>query len=91
MGLQSAIGITESGIPLEQQLAWHFSTNCYPPIPRQMIPTAVEAIQAHLEQEADREISFPEGVSWRGKETASAWQVVESLRLEAWCYGSEEE
>ena len=35
-----------TGITLEQQLVIHFSTNCYPPIPVQMVDVAVKAINA---------------------------------------------
>ena len=85
MGLSSAMGIAESDLSLEQQLAWHFSSNCYPPIPKQMIPVAVEAINAYWEEDFAKVIKLPEGVEFRnGEDWVFASQAIESLKLDAW-------
>jgi hypothetical protein len=85
MGLSSAIGIAETDLPLEEQLAWHFSSNCYPPIPKQMIPVAIEAIDAYWEEDFAKVIKLPEGVEFRnGEDWVFASQAIESLRLDAW-------
>ena len=85
MGLMNAMGIAETDLSLEEQLAWHFSSNCYPPIPKQMIPTAVAAIEAYWDEDLSRMIPLPEGVSFRGSDEVSARNVIESYRLDAWC------
>jgi len=85
MGLSTAIGLTDTDLTLEQQLSIHFSSNCYPPIPQQMIPTAIEAIDAYWEMDYSRMIPLPEGVSFRGHSEVSASNVIESYRLDAWC------
>lgn len=88
MGLMNAIGIADSELTLEDQIGWHFSSNCYPPIPKVMIPVAVEAIDAYWEEDYDRLITLPDGVQFRdGSESVSASQAIESLRLDAWCLG----
>lgn len=81
----NAMGIAETDLTIEQQLAWHFSSNCYPPVPQQMIPTAVEAIDAYWEGDLEKMIPLPEGVSFRGSSEVSARNVIESYRLDAWC------
>jgi hypothetical protein len=85
MGRMTAMSLTEMDVPLEQQLAIHFSSNCYPPIPSKMIPVAIEAIDAYHEEEFARVIQLPEGVEFRnGENWVFASQAVESLRLDAW-------
>jgi hypothetical protein len=82
----TAIGLQEQGLSLEQQIGIHFSSNCYPPIPKVMIPVAVAAIDAYWEEDYDLMIPLPEGVEFRtGATSVSASQAIESLRLEAWC------
>jgi hypothetical protein len=84
MGMMTALGLAGSEATLEQQLSIHFSSNCYPPIPQQMIPTAIEAIDAYWDEDYSRMIPLPEGVSFRGQSEVSASNVIESYRLDAW-------
>jgi hypothetical protein len=85
MGRMTAIDLQEQGLSLENQIAIHFSSNCYPPIPSKMIPVAIEAIDAYHEEEFARVIQLPEGVEFRnGENWVFASQAVESLRLDAW-------
>jgi hypothetical protein len=82
----TAIDLQEQGLSLEQQIGIHFSSNCYPPIPKVMIPVAVAAIDAYWEEDYSRMIPLPEGVEFRtGATSVSASQAIESLRLDAWC------
>ncbi len=81
----TAMSLTEMEIPLEQQIAIHFSSNCYPPIPSKMIPVAVEAINAYWNEEYAKVIQLPEGVEFRnGENWVFASQAIESLHLDAW-------
>lgn len=84
MGYATALGIAESGLALETQLGWHFSTNCYPSIPSVMVQPAMAAIEACVDEESERLITMPEGVEHRqyGNEVP-AWVLVDSLRLDA--------
>lgn len=84
MGMSTAMELASSNVSLEQQLSIHFSSNCYPPIPQQMIPTAKMAIFHYWEQDYDAMIELPEGVSFRGQTEVSARDVVDSYRLDAW-------
>ena len=86
MGFSTAVGLTDTDLTLSDQISIHFSSNCYPPIPKIMIPVAVEAIDAYWEEDYNRLITLPEGVQFRdGSESVSASQAIESLRLDAWC------
>ena len=85
MGRMTAMSLAEMDVPLEQQIAIHFSSNCYPQIPKVMIPVAIEAIDAYWEEDYSRSIPLPEGVEFRdGSTSVSASQAIESLRLDAW-------
>ena len=86
MGMMTAMDLASSDVSLEQQISIHFSSNCYPPIPKIMIPVAVAAIDAYWEEDYSRMIPLPEGVEFRtGATSVSASQAIESLRLDAWC------
>jgi hypothetical protein len=91
MGMMTAMGIAETDVSLEQQIAWHFAGNCYPPIPSKMIPVAKMAIFHYWEQDYDAMVELPEGVEFRnGATSIPASQVIESLRLDAWVMEDEE-
>jgi hypothetical protein len=85
MGYLSALGIAETETSLEQQVSWHFSSNCYPPVPQQMVPVAVQAINAVLSEEGGEDIELPEGVSYRGG-SVNGYTVVDKLHLWAFVY-----
>ena len=90
MGMMTAMGLADLELSLEDQIGMHFSSNCYPPIPRQMIPVAVAAINAYWDEDYKRMIPLPEGVEFRdGSTSITAIQAIESLRLEAWCLDEE--
>ena len=72
-------------ITLEQQLAWHLQSNHFPPIPVSMVQPCVEAIDAYWEDDLDKEIDLPEGVSYRGKQTAPAREIIINHHLDPWC------
>jgi len=86
MGYNTALGIAENGaITMEQQLAWHLQGNHYPPVPLSMIQPCIDAIDAYWEDDFDREIPMPEGVSYKGFDVAPAWAIIEQHHLNAWC------
>lgn len=84
MGSQTAREIAASDISLENQLEWHLTGNHYPPVPRSMIEPCIAAINAVNEEEPDRLIDLPEGVSWKGQTKTPAYAVVQGHHLEAW-------
>jgi hypothetical protein len=54
-----------------------------------MVPTAIEALDLVNDGNGDEYIDLPEGVSFRGRDYVSGWEVVESYRLGAWVIESE--
>lgn len=74
----------ELGLSLESAISLHLTSNHYPPVPTSMVLPCIEAIYAINEGEGSREIALPEGVSWRGQDTAPAYALAEAHHLDAW-------
>ncbi len=84
MGYANALGMAESGIGLDAALSWHFSANCFPPVPEVMIEPAKRAIALVQADDPDGEVQLPEGVRHvRFGEWVPAAVMVEGLHLEA--------
>jgi hypothetical protein len=49
-----------------------------------MVPICIEAINAYNDGDYSKRINLPEGVSWRGQETAPANAIIEQHHLENW-------
>ena len=81
---------SETSLTLEQQIAIHFSSNCYPPIPQFMVAVAVEAINAYNEYDGSRIITLPAGVTFRDSKEVTAFEAIDNLRLGSWCNTDEE-
>jgi hypothetical protein len=75
----------ELGLSLEASIGYHLQGNHYPPVPLSMVQPCIDAIDAYWEDDLNREISMPEGVSYRGLDTAPAWAIIEQHHLSAWC------
>ena len=90
MGALQAIAMSETDLTLEQQLAWHLSSNCYPPIPASMVQPCIDAIDAYWADELDNFIKLPDGVSWRGSNSAPAREIIINHHLDSWCSDSED-
>lgn len=86
MGYISALGIADSNTSLEQQVSWHLSSNCYPPVPQFMVPVAVKAVNAVLSYEGGNDIELPENVYFHGENTVNAYTIVENLHLWAFVH-----
>lgn len=83
MGYATALGIADSNISLEQQVSWHFSSNCYPPVPQFMVPVAVKAIEQAIADEWDEVLDLPEGVSFRNNSSVKVYDIIDGLFLQA--------
>ena len=70
----------EMGVALG--LEYHLQYNHYPPVPMTMVPVCEQAIEAGRHEEWDAEISLPEGVTYKDKETAPAYAIVEAHHLD---------
>jgi len=73
------------GLDMESAIAMHLRANHYPPVPTSMVEPCMHAIDAYWEDSMERRIELPEGVLWRGENSAPAWAIIESHHLEPWC------
>lgn len=72
-------------LDLENAITIQLRSNHYPPVPYSMVPVCIEAIHAYNVGDFSKEIKLPEGVSWRGQDTAPAAAIIDSHHLDAWC------
>jgi len=79
----------EDFIPLEGQLRWHLTSNHYPPVPVEMVPICIEAIDEANEGNWDKYIKLPEGIEWRRQTMSPVWAIVEAHHLDTWIIESE--
>lgn len=85
MGSNMAYDLAESDlIDLDTQIRIHLTSNHYPPVPVSMSQACLDAIDAYWEEDYNREITLPEGVSYKGLDVAPAWAIVEAHHLDAW-------
>jgi hypothetical protein len=95
MGSVTVIGLADSVLDLETQIAYHLQGNHYPPVPLSMVQPCIDAIDAMYAEESDTPIALPEGITYKGRTTAPAWAIVEQHHL-SWFidpadeYGDEE-
>jgi len=89
MGSVYAEGLTEIGLSLEEQLLVHLTSNHYPPVPKIMVPTCIEAIDKANEGEWEAMIAMPEGVKYQGEDEAPVSAIVEQHHLDFWIIESE--
>ena len=59
MGSVTAIGLADTTLDLETQLAYHLKGNHYPPVPIEMVQPCIEAIDAFYDEDFDRMIDMP--------------------------------
>ena len=83
MGYTTAVSLAED-VSLDTGIAYHLQSNHYPPVPVAMVQPCIEAIEAYQEEDFDRSISLPEGISWRGQTSCPASAIVEAHHLDAW-------
>lgn len=71
-------------LSMKQQIDIHLTSNFYPPVPTSMTEPCMHAITAYWEDDLSRLIILPEGVLWRGQNTAPAHAMIEQHRLYPW-------
>jgi hypothetical protein len=82
MGSVTAIGLADSVLDLETQLAYHLQGNHYPPVPLSMVQPCIDAIDAYYDEDYERFIAMPEGVFYKGMSHAPARAIVDQHHLE---------
>jgi hypothetical protein len=89
MGALRAMDIAD-GFGLEQGIELHLTSNHYPPVPIEMVPVCIDAIDAvNSESNWEKEITLPSGVTYKGLPTAPASAIIEQHHLEFWIVESE--
>ena len=81
MGSVTALGIQDTVLDLETQLAYHLQGNHYPPVPLSMVQPCIEAIDAYYDEDYERFIAMPEGVFYKGMSHAPASAIVDQHHL----------
>ena len=86
MGINLATELADGilDLDLETQIGIHLRGNHYPPVPSSMIQPCIDAIDAYYDEEYNRKIDLPEGITWRNMVKAPAYAIVEAHHLEAW-------
>jgi hypothetical protein len=83
MGYNTALDLAES-FDLDQAILLHLRSNHYPPVPASMVEPCIDAIDAYYEEDYDKLIKLPEGVSWKGQDSCPASAIVDGHHLHAW-------
>lgn len=85
MGAMQAMSLAQDELlDLDTQISIHLRSNHYPPVPNEMVPVCIEAIDKANEGEWEEFITLPEGVSWKGEPAAPVYAIVEGHHLEFW-------
>lgn len=82
MGHFGLVGMLEGDVELRQAMKWHLQSNHYPPVPGEMADACFEAIDLYNAEEYKAEVPLPEGVTFRGKKSVPAWELIERMHLE---------
>lgn len=79
------------GLPLRVALEYHLTANHYPPISRDWIPAAEQAIELASDGIWDADIVRPPGYATPDQPTASVYELVENLHLDPFITGPDYE
>ena len=86
MGSVTAIGLADTTLDLETQLAYHLKGNHYPPVPIEMVKPCIEAIDAFYDEDFNRMIEMPMvgdfQITYKGMTHAPAHAIVEQHHLD---------
>jgi len=83
MGYNTALDLSTE-LDLEMAISIHLQSNHYPPVPLSMVEPCIEAIDAYYDEDYNKLIEMPEGVSYKGDSYAPAWAIIEQHHLDAW-------
>jgi hypothetical protein len=88
MGSVTALGIQDTVLDLETQLAYHLKANHYPPVPVEMVQPCIDAIDAFYDDDTSRMIDMPMvgdfQILYRGETQAPAYAIIEQHHLSFW-------
>lgn len=85
MGRAFAEDLADMDIDREKAIGYHLRGNHYPPVPLSMVKPCIEAIDAAWDEDYNRMIELPEGITYRGGATsAPAYAIIENHHLDSW-------
>ena len=85
MGYTQAQALAQlDNVKLENQIALHLQSNHYPPVPTSMIEPCILAIESYNDGDWEAEIPLPEGITFRGLNTAPCTCIITQHHLDAW-------
>ena len=84
MGSNFANDLSVMDLDLEVAIGYHLQGNHYPPVPLSMVQPCIDAIDAYYDEDYNKLIEMPEGVSYKGNTHAPAWAIIEQHHLDAW-------
>ena len=61
--------------PDETLIAYHLSSNLYPPLSAQYVPIAMAALDAYREEDFDRRVDGPNGIKMRASEVVREFNL----------------
>lgn len=76
--------LTDGFLPLDRQMQLHLTGNIYPPAPVSMVIPCVQAIEAYWGDECEKVIELPAQVTWKGQNSAPAFEIIEGFKLHSW-------
>lgn len=85
MGSMSAIGMASAVnvgvVDIRSALSWHLTSNHYPPLPLDLVDTALRVIDKANAGEWNRRVKLPEGITFRGSQLAPVGACVDAWHL----------
>lgn len=82
--------VDDGAVGIETALAWHLTSNHYPPLPAGLVPVALEVIEKANAGDWHAEVALPAGISWRNNRFAPVIACVEAWHLDAFLDPGEE-
>lgn len=72
---------------IERAMDYHLRVNHFPPVPSSMVPVCIEAVKVAADfymygGENGVEVELPDGVSYRGRDSAPALAIVDGHHLD---------
>lgn len=89
MGYTTATELA-SILDLEGSISMHLQANHYPPVPLSMVQPCIDALDAYYEDDVEKHIPMPEGITYKGMDWAPAWAIIDQHHLHAWLPEEEE-
>ena len=83
MGRMQAESMAEFDIPLETAIRWQLRNNHFPPVPSEMIPVSIKAVELAREGKYTEKITTPfehRTYGWK----VPAYVIVDAYHLEPW-------